>query len=87
MLMVISSTLFIPVVEYIDKNDGAVKIFESTYGFTEGKYSIGDTIEIWYYSDGDETKLMINNWFTKWVGIIFSVLGSIFIIGGISFLI
>ncbi len=77
---------FIPIIEYIDENDSSIKIFKSNYRFPEGKYSIGDMLEIWYYSDGDETELMINNWFTKWVGIIFSVIGfSILIIGGICF--
>ncbi|APH04160.1 hypothetical protein A9C19_05055 [Bacillus weihaiensis] len=71
---------FIPIIEFVDENDGSVKTFESNSGFTEGKYSIGDILEAWYCSNGDETELIINNWFTKWVGIIFSIIGIILII-------
>jgi hypothetical protein len=72
---------FIPIIEYVDEKDSVIKRFESHTGYIEGKYSIGDILEIRYNSNGEKTELLINNWFSKWgvpTGAI--CIGGIFII-------
>ena len=73
---------FIPIIEFNDNNGGLVKKIEANSGFSEGKYSIGDTIEAWYYSNDDKNELIINNWFSKWGSIIFIIIGIVTIIIG-----
>ncbi|MGM0879212.1 MAG: hypothetical protein ACQEWV_32400 [Bacillota bacterium] len=70
---------FIPIIKHVE-GDGTVKIFESNSGFREGKYSLGDHIEFWYNPNDDGTKVIINNWLTKWIGVIISFIGIVSII-------
>lgn len=70
---------FIPIIEYVDIKDGINKTFEADVGLPEGKYLIGDKVEVWYSSESNETNVMVNHWLAKWNGLVVSMFGVLII--------
>jgi hypothetical protein len=70
---------FYPIIEYYDQHNDTTGSIETDVGFPEGKFLIGQKIDIWYSTDGKKQEFLIKSWFVKWGGLLCAGIGIILI--------